>query len=189
MINKINYVRSTPAVVNVVVDTPAVVGVACVDAGANIVVAPATVDGPSTIKGISGANAMIDGGDDGLANLHRTLGTHTANFTALPGHLFSANRTDRLTVTYTIDPQMLRRLKTGQFSYTDDFGARHLRRDPVHDVRLVSCTFNGFTRTPGEHDTHQWMSDFDNTLPLGTLTYTVNAEGTGYTGQVVYPVA
>ena len=48
----------------------------------------------------------------------------------------------------------------------------------------VACTFHGFTGTAGETGTSAWQSDFDGTM--GVLTYTINADGTGYTGKVVY---
>ena len=63
------------------------------DAGANIVVNPPTCDSLSTIAGISGANATLNGGLEGL---DRTVGTHPATFTAVAGHLF-ANSTNTLT--------------------------------------------------------------------------------------------
>jgi hypothetical protein len=42
--------------------------------------------------------------------------------------------------------------------------------------------------TPGQTGQIGWNSDFaGSTHPTGTLTYTVNADGTGYTGQATYP--
>jgi len=53
----------------------------------------------------------------------------------------------------------------------------------------VSCRFTaGQTQTPGTSGTFtNWYSDFNDRANSGTLTYTINADGTGYTGQATYP--
>jgi hypothetical protein len=69
----------------------------------------------------------------------------------------------------------------------------------------VSCHFTGGqTMSPGQPGTVGWNSDFGpaaapngasgngttSVHPLtGTLTYTINADGTGYTGQATYPAS
>ena len=55
----------------------------------------------------------------------------------------------------------------------------------------ISCTSIAGTlaRPAKESGTVGWNSDFDATRTTGSLTYTVNAAGTGYTGQATYPVA
>jgi hypothetical protein len=256
---------------------PAVDGVDCVDAGANIVTGPATCATPGTVLGISGANATIDGGDAGLAALSRTPGDHTANFTALPGHLFS-NLTNKFVDDYTIDDKValsfvqptvsdagvvdfgastcgtwkvgskvtldsgtefqthggsalsgpvtryrlvftpdanhslpttlpgeggtkvsgsavylvykaVPALNTGKFSYDDGyFGPVSCDESQFAGFDLVSCTstVGALWRSANETGTlaGQWNSDFNGSA--GTLTYTVNSTGTGYTGKVTY---
>lgn len=70
------------------------------NATANVVVTPPTCDAPSgaSVTGLAFATLVGD--------LDLSVGTHTATFISLTGHLFS-NGTNTLTVDYTIAPQDL----------------------------------------------------------------------------------
>lgn len=60
---------------------------------------------------------------------------------------------------------------------------------PTFDT--ASCKFTaGQTMTPNQTGSVGWNSDFGATsthASAGTLTYTINPDGTGYTGQAAYP--
>lgn len=53
----------------------------------------------------------------------------------------------------------------------------------------VSCKFMaGQTQAPGAIGSVGWNSDFQNSgHTTGVLNYTINLDGTGYTGQATYP--
>ena len=106
------------------------------DAGANIVVSPANCTVTGLPVGISGANATLNGGLEGL---DQTVGTHTATFTAVAGHLFS-NGTNTLTVEYTIADKDL----TGS-DCPQDAGANIVTHEPTcsadGDAFGISGTF------------------------------------------------
>lgn len=50
----------------------------------------------------------------------------------------------------------------------------------------VSCTLSTPTSLAGTSSTVPWLSDFDHTS-VGTMTYTVSADGLSYSGKVTYP--
>lgn len=59
---------------------------------------------------------------------------------------------------------------------------------PAFDT--VSCKFTGGNPAfvPLSTGSVGWNSDFtSSTHPTGTLTYTINADGSGYSGQATYP--
>ena len=82
--------------------------------------------------------------------------------------------------------------------YTDGvFGPVQCNETQHPKFDTVSCKFTaGQLQTPGTTGTVGWNTDFTTTnegvtLPshvnTGVLAYTVNADGSGYTGQATYP--
>jgi hypothetical protein len=65
----------------------------------------------------------------------------------------------------------------------------HPKFDTVSAKFTDGQTATSLGMWPGETGTVGWNSDFTNpTHPgTGTLTYTINADGLGYTGQATYP--
>lgn len=123
------------------------------DAGANVVVAPATCDADGTILGISGTFASVDGG---LDSLDSTPGEHEATFTALPGHWF-ANGTNTLTVKYTIEAA------TDDCPLPQDAGANVVVGDGTCSATGSALGISGtfatldeasLDSTPGDHTVH-----------------------------------
>jgi hypothetical protein len=93
-------------------------------------------------------------------------------------------------------------------TYTDGvFGLVKINETQHPKFDTISATFIGHTATdigmtPGDTSTLPWNSDFTHNYATpsgaqlpgsigdrvdGTLTYTINADGTGYTGQITYP--
>ena len=101
--------------------------------------------------------------------------------TAKPGYVFKNGTGTLASKTFTL-------ANVYMFSYTDNFGSVTCHEIQGATSDAVACTFNGFTRPAGEQGTSPWQSDFVNNTRtgLGTLTYTVNDAGTGYTGTVTY---
>jgi hypothetical protein len=128
----------------------------------------------------SGAEATTHGGTNatGPVTRYRLVFTPNAGFTLpadLPGDGFKVG-TSAVFHVYVITT-----------SYNDAFfGPVTCVEAQGSNVEGVSCTF-GSPRTDlaGTSGVVGWNSDFDGTGG-GTLTYTVNAEGTGYTGKVTY---
>ena len=81
------------------------------------------------------------------------------------------------------------------FTYTDAmFGPVKVNETSHPNFDTVGATFTGGqTMTPGQTGTVEWYSDFGSAGPhagqYGTLTWTVNADGTGYDGIVTYPAS
>jgi hypothetical protein len=76
-------------------------------------------------------------------------------------------------------------------SYADPFFGNVTCNETQHPkFDTVSCSISpanlGLAGTSGTF-TNGWTSDFGDRASVGTLTYTVNADGTGYTGQATYP--
>jgi hypothetical protein len=86
-------------------------------------------------------------------------------------------------------------------TYTDSvFGQVKVNETQHPNFDTVSAKFTGGQTAaslgmwPGETGTVGWNSDFGNAAlsthsQTGTLTYTINADGTGYTGQATYPAS
>lgn len=75
-------------------------------------------------------------------------------------------------------------------SYPDpQFGAVQCNETQHPKFDTVSCKFTaGQLLTPGATGTVGWNSDFANSgHTTGVLTYTINPDGSGYTGQATYP--
>jgi hypothetical protein len=78
--------------------------------------------------------------------------------------------------------------KNGATSYADPvFGDVTCNETQHPKFDTVACAF----ATPrldlaGVSGTYGWISDFDHSLPQGTITYTVSLDGTGYTGKATY---
>jgi hypothetical protein len=77
-------------------------------------------------------------------------------------------------------------------SYTDAFGqmnyteTEHPQGDTVTGTFVGGQTAATFGMQPGQTSQIGWVSDFNSSLPQGTLTYTINAAGTGFTGTATY---
>jgi Flp pilus assembly protein CpaB len=81
------------------------------------------------------------------------------------------------------------------FSYPDAFGqmnyteTEHPQSDSVTGTFAGGQTAASLGMQPGRTSQIGWVSDFNSSLPQGTLTYTINAAGTGFTGTATYPAA
>jgi len=78
---------------------------------------------------------------------------------------------------------------TGKTSttYNDGFFGSVTCNETQHPkFDTVECQINGAPRTDlaGQTITGSWFSDFDGTW--GSITFTVNADGTGYSGKATY---
>ena len=86
--------------------------------------------------------------------------------------------------------------KAGAAKYTDPvFGLVQCNETQHPQFDNVTCKFMaGQVQTPNAAGQVGWNSDWLGTSGLlpghantGTLTYTINADGTGYSGQATYP--
>ena len=84
--------------------------------------------------------------------------------------------------------------KSDAQSYNDPvFGPVKVNETQHPAFDTVSAKFTGGqTMTPNQPGQVGWNSDFGSAAlrghtQTGLLTYTINADGTGYTGQVTYP--
>ena len=107
--------------------------------------------------------------------------------TAKPGYVFAYGGGTLTSKNFTL-------ANVSQFSYADAFfGDVTCNETQSSTFDTIACTFAGGHRRARllvETGTVGWNSDFVATRTgQGTLTYTVNADGTGYTGQVIYPAA
>ena len=72
-------------------------------------------------------------------------------------------------------------------TYNDGiFGSVTCNETQHRKFDTVQCQINGAPRLDlaGHTITSAWYSDFDSTL--GSITFTVNADGTGYSGKATY---
>ena len=163
------------------------------DAGANVTITPATCDAPGSASGISGTNATIDASTP----LDSTPGEHTANFTALPGHLF-ANGTAHLTVDVHRGPPEADRHRECPTSF--DVAALNTGPTPptctaagTYDTGLAGGTtvdgvttymlddgkiqFNVERNTPGEVHLYVFSNDYGVMLAGLSAEWSLNADG------------
>jgi hypothetical protein len=100
-------------------------------------------------------------------------GAHAAELTAGGSNSISAHQTGKDAAVYT-DPV---------------FGGVRCNETSHPKFDTVGCTFTaGQVMTPGQTGSVGWNSDFANSgHQTGVLTYTINADGTGYSGQAAYP--
>ena len=108
-------------------------------------------------------------------------GTAKITYTTDMGYAFADGSTTKIVEVNEIDTDV-----AVEFSYTDNFGPVTCSEVQHPTFDSITCTFHDFTLTPGYVGSTPWQSDFDSTKPLGTMTYTVNADGTGYTGIATY---
>jgi hypothetical protein len=104
---------------------------------------------------------------------------HAATATAGPG----SNGTTNNTLTGNKSPDQ---------TYVDGvFGKVKVNETQHPAFDTVSAKFvDGQTMTPNTTGQVGWNSDFGSHAGVtGTLTYTINATGTGYTGQATYPAS
>jgi hypothetical protein len=73
--------------------------------------------------------------------------------------------------------------------YTDGvFGPVKCNETQHPKFDTVECQFTaGQVFTPGLTGTGSWSSDFGDRANIGVITFTVNQDGTGYSGHATYP--
>ena len=100
-----------------------------------------------------------------------------------PGYTFTYGKS-------TLDSKVFT-LVGSKFSYNDAwFGPVTCGEVKSATIDAISCVSTNalLARPANESSVVGWDSDFHEQRPrTGTLTYTVNAAGTGYTGQATYP--
>jgi hypothetical protein len=123
-----------------------------------------------TIIKVAAAPAIIAGG---LLATMAAPAAHAATLTAGGSNSISAHLTGKGAATYP--DAVFGNVKVNETS--------HAKFD------TVGATFiDGQTMTPGQTGSVGWNSDFANSgHQTGVLTWTVNADGTGYSGQATYP--
>ncbi len=72
--------------------------------------------------------------------------------------------------------------------YTDGlYGPVSCNETQHRKFDTVQCTFaNARPDLAGQTLTNGWYSDFNNSI-FGSITYTVNLDGTGFSGKAIYP--
>jgi hypothetical protein len=145
-------------------------------------------------------NTARSGAADVVAGLLATAGAPAAHAAQLTSASASAPATS--------NGQQGQLTGKNGLTYNDAvFGQVKINETQHPKFDTISATFIGHTaadigKWAGETDTLPWNSDFTHNYATpsgaqlpgsidqrvdGTLTYTINADGTGYTGQITYP--